>query len=285
MKKQFFSFWFPEIVMVVLLVISGNCLVFSSGRFIINFKMIGFSVLSFMQKQTYSVSSHISGTFTALKDMKNLQDEYNALTEKLKDYEYLQRSNAEIRKENERLKEQLDFSDSIQYKNIAAQIIGRNIDSMFSGLTINKGIVHGVKKGMPVIAIQTGNIGVVGKIITVGHSTSIVMPLFDIQCNISSRLQNLRDLGITNGNGSDSIPLSLKYIKKRNFGNIHYGDVVVTSGENDNYMRDIPIGTITKITPIDYDSSLEIELEPIIDFSRLETVLVIDMSNLNKDVE
>ena len=50
-------------------------------------------------------------------------------------------------------------------------------------------------------------------------------------------------------------------------------------------MRDIPIGTITKITPIDYDSSLEIELEPIIDFSRLETVLVIDMSNLNKESE
>ncbi len=285
MKKHFFSFWFSEIILIILLFISSNMLIFSSGRFIINFKTVGFTVFSSMQKQVGVVTDFLTGTFTALRDMQNLQREYDILTEKLKDYEYLQRSNAEIRKENERLKEQLDFANSIQYRNIAGQIIGRNIDLMFSGLTVNKGIVHGIKKGMPVVAIQTGNIGVVGKVVTVGRYTSIVMPLYDIQCNISSRLQNLRDLGITSGNGSDSVPLSLKYIKKRNLGNLHYGDVVVTSGENDNYMRDIPIGTITKITPIDYDSSLEIELEPIIDFSRLENVLIVDMANLNEELQ
>lgn len=284
MKKNFFSFWFSELLLVILLVISGNMLIFSSGRFIISFKALGFSVMSFVQKQVYTVENFVTGTFTALKDMKDLQNEYNILTEKLKDYEYLQRSNAEIRKENERLKEQLGFTKTIQYNNISAQIIGRNIDNMFSGITIDKGIVHGVKKGMPVIAIQTGNVGVVGKVVTVGRYTSIVMPLFDMQCNISSRLQNSRDLGITSGNGLDSVPLSLKYIKKRNSGDLHYGDIVVTSGENDNYMRDIPIGRITKVTPLDYDSSLEIELEPIIDFSRLETVLIIDMANPNEDL-
>ena len=177
MKKHFFSFWFSEITLIILLFISSSLLVFSSGRFIVSFKTIGFSVFSTIQKQVYTVSNFVTGTFTALKDMRTLQEEYNALSEKLKDYEYLQRSNAEIRKENERLKEQLDFSNSVQYKNIAAQIIGRNIDSMFSGLTVNKGIVHGIKKGMPVIAIQTGNIGVVGKVITVGRYTSIIMPL------------------------------------------------------------------------------------------------------------
>ncbi len=283
MKKRFVSLWFSEIILIVLLIISGNFLIFSTGSFIVNFKTLGFSVLSFVQKQVYTVSNTVSSTFTALKDMKNLQDEYNLLTEKLKDYEYLQRSNAEIRKENERLKEQLEFSNTIQYKNITAQIIGRNIDSLFSGMTLNKGIVHGIKKGMPVIAIQSGNVGVVGKVITVGRYTCVIMPLYDIQCNISSRLQNLRDLGITSGNGSDTVPLSLKYIKKRNFENLHFGDVVVTSGENGNYIRDIPIGTITKITPIDYNSSLEIELEPIIDFSRLETVLIVDINNINEE--
>jgi rod shape-determining protein MreC len=46
-------------------------------------------------------------------------------------------------------------------------------------------------------------------------------------------------------------------------------------------MKDIPIGTISKITVLDYNSSLKIELTPMIDFSRLENVIVINQVELN----
>ena len=62
---------------------------------------------------------------------------------------------------------------------------------------------------------------------------------------------------------------------------ISFGDIIVTSGENDNYMRDIQIGTISKITVLDYNSSLNIEVTPIIDFSRLENVIVVNPKELN----
>ena len=62
---------------------------------------------------------------------------------------------------------------------------------------------------------------------------------------------------------------------------VNYGDTIVTSGENGNYLRDITIGTISKITVLDYDSSLDIEVVPIIDFSRLESVIVADLKELN----
>ena len=73
----------------------------------------------------------------------------------------------------------------------------------------------------------------------------------------------------------------MQYIKKRVLEELSFGDVIVTSGENDNYMRDIPIGSISKITVLDYNSSLNIELTPIIDFSRLETVIVVNQKELN----
>ena len=73
----------------------------------------------------------------------------------------------------------------------------------------------------------------------------------------------------------------MKYIRKRVLDELHYGDIVVTSGENNNYMRDIPIGTISKITVLDYNSSLDIEIVPIIDFSRLENVVVVNLSEIN----
>ena len=193
----------------------------------------------------------------------------------------MQRSNADITKENSRLKEQLDFSVSLEEKNIPAQIISRDLDNAFSYLTIDKGSVNGIKKNMPVIAYQNGNQGLVGKVIQVGTFTSQIMPIYNTNNIVSARIQNTRDLGLVNGLGSQDQPLLMQYIRKRVREELSYGDIVVTSGENDNYMRDIPIGSISKITVLDYNSSLNIELTPIIDFSRLETVIVVNQKELN----
>ena len=73
----------------------------------------------------------------------------------------------------------------------------------------------------------------------------------------------------------------MQYIRKRVAPELNFGDVIVTSGENDNYMRDVQIGTISKITVLDYNSSLNIEVTPIIDFSRLENVIVVNQKELN----
>ncbi|MBQ6567890.1 MAG: rod shape-determining protein MreC [Treponema sp.] len=284
MKKRVFL-KLPELTLSVLVISSALMLGFSSGGFIINVKTLGFSCFSTMQRGVSAVAGGISSFFTSVRDIATLREEYNALTEKLKDYEYLRRSNAEIRKENERLREQLGLSQSVSYRNITAQIIGRDADNIYSGITIDKGVMSGIRKNMPVIAIQSGSIGIVGKVVTVGLATSIIMPVYDRNCNISARIQNTRDQGLVSGNGSIDTPLSLNYIRKRVLEEIHFGDIVVTSGENGNYMRDIPIGTISKITVLDYDSSLEIEMEPIIDFSRLEMVFVVDQTAPNKAVE
>ncbi|WP_307771077.1 rod shape-determining protein MreC [uncultured Treponema sp.] len=279
--KSPLHFRLSECVLVLMIAFSGISLGFSGGGFIVNFDKLGFTVFSSLQKAVHAVENVFTGTVTAVRDMAHLRSEYQQLTEKLKDYEFLQRNNTEIRKENERLKEQLDFATEIKYRNIPAQIIGRNPDSQYSGITLNKGARNGIKKGMPVIAVQAGNVGVVGRIITVGVGTSMMMPVYDVRCNISSRIQNTRDLCIVSGNGSSDGALSLKYIRKRVMDDFNYGDIVVTSGENGNYMRDIPVGRISKITVLDYDSSLNIELDPIIDFNRLENVLVIDQYNEN----
>lgn len=271
-------FRLPEFVLILLVVTSGVLLGFSSGGFVINFQKVGFTVLSSLQKGVSTVTGYFTGTVTAVKEMANLQKEYKILLEKLEDYEFLQRNNTEIRKENERLREQLGFATRNSYKNIAAQIIGRDPDSLYSGITIDKGARSGIKKGMPVIAIQNGNVGVVGKIVTVGVGTSLVMPVYDMHCNISSRIQNTRDIGIVSGAGSLNSPLSMKYVRRRVLNDFQKGDIVVTSGENDNYVRDIPVGRITSIRILDYDSSLAIDVEPIIDFARLETVLVLDQT-------
>ncbi len=280
-KQNGFKFRFPEFLLIGLLLISNIVLNFSGGGFILNLKKIGFSTISTVEKGVHFVTHGIGDTFNAVKELKQLKKDYNALVIKLENYEQMQRSNADIRKENERLREQLDFAISLDEQNFPAQIISRDFDNVYTYLTIDKGSVNGIKKNMPVIAFQNGNRGLVGKVVQVGTFTSQVMPVYNLNYIVSARIQNQRDLGLVNGTGSQDKPLLLQYIRKNVASELSYGDIIVTSGENDNYLKDIPIGTISKIISLDYNSSLNIELTPIIDFSRLENVIVVHQKQLN----
>ncbi|MBO5236579.1 MAG: rod shape-determining protein MreC [Spirochaetaceae bacterium] len=271
------------IVFVCLITLSGVILGLSTGGFILNFKEIGFSIISSAQKAVKTVSSGIANAITAVSQMNNLRKEYERLTQELQNYEYMKQSNAEIRKENQRLKEQLDFVERFEYKNCVAEIIGRDPNNQYSQLTIGKGSRHGIKKNMPVIAIQNGTVGLVGKVVSVGFVTSMVMPVYDYNCNVSARIQKTRDIGLVSGQGNVNHPLSMGYIRKRVLPDLQYGDLVVTSGENENYIKDIPIGYISEIKVRDYDSSLDIEITPVLDFGRLETVIVVDMKEQNQE--
>ena len=280
-NKVPFRFKFSEFLLIIFVLLSSLLLAFNSGGFVVNLKKVGFSIISSVEKGVHFVVDGITNTVNSVGELRKLKKEYNELVLKLENYEQMQRSNADITKENERLKEQLGFSISMDEKNIPAQIISRNLDNAYSYLTIDKGSVNGIKKNMPVVAFQNGNQGLVGKVIQVGTFTSQIMPIYNIKNIVSVRIQNTRDWGLVNGLGTQNQPLLLQHIRKRVMEELSYGDVVVTSGENDNYMRDIPVGTITKITALDYNSSLNIELTPIIDFARLENVIVVNQKELN----
>lgn len=280
-RNSFFKFKFSDFLFIVLVIISSVMLTFSSGKFVVNFKKIGFSVVSSIEKAFHYVSDGVVNTVNSVGELRKLKKEYNELVIKLENYEQMQRSNADIRKENERLREQLDFSISLDEKNIPAQIISRDLDNAYAYLTVDKGSVNGIKKNMPVVAYQNGNKGLVGKVVSVGTFTSQIMPIYNLNNMVSARIQQTRDLGLVSGMGSQDNPLKMQYIRKRILDSLHYGDIVVTSGENNNYMKDIPIGTISKISSQAYSSTLDIELTPMIDFNRLENVIIVNQKELN----
>jgi len=276
-RKFAFRFRLDAFLLTVYLIISLIFLAFSNGGVIANFRSIGFNFMSGTQRGLYSVTHFFSGTVNAIRELSYLRGKYEALEERLRDYELLQRSNADIRMENERLKELLGFSRSLPAKNIPAEIIARDPNNLYSGITINRGVKHGVRKNMPVISFQGSNTGLVGKIVQVGRSTSMIMPVYDYQCFVSARLEESRYLGLINGRGASDSPLLMRYLKKRARDEISLGDKVVASGENYNYPRDVPIGFVSAIRALDYETSLELDIEPIIDFSRLESVFVLDL--------
>ena len=279
MKRKFsFKIKLDIFLLTLLLIISSVLLTFSGGRFIVDFKSVGFSVASGTENAVHSMSVFVTDMVSAVRELADLRSKYMALSEKLKDYELLQRSNADIRRENRELKELLGFADTIAYKNIPAQITGFDPDNLYSGIIINRGTKHGVRKNMPVLAFQGSNVGLVGKIVQTGRDSSMIIPIYDYQCYVAASVQTTKHRGLVNGQGAADLPLIMQYVQKRAKDEIGIGDRILASGENNLFPKDSPIGIITGIKVHDYENYLELTVQPIIDFFRLDYVFVLDLS-------
>lgn len=284
MKKNFsFKRRLDVLLLIALLIISSVLLTFSGGKFIVDFKSVGFSVAAGTENAVHSLAAFVTDTVSAVRELAELRTKYAELTEQLKDYELLQRSNADIRRENRELKELLGFASEINYKNIPAQITGFDPDNLYSGIMINRGAKHGVRKNMPVIAFQGSNAGLVGKVVQVGRTSSMIIPMYDYQCYVAARVQTTKHRGLVNGQGSADIPLIMRYVQKRAKDEISIGDKILASGENNLFPKDSPIGIVTGIKVHDYETYLELTVDPIIDFARLDYVFVLDLSALQEE--
>ena len=287
MKRAKFSFKlkYDWLLLLVFVVASGVMLGFSSGGVAVNFKQMGFSAISALQGAVHSVGAFFSGTVNAIRELSDLRERYALLERRLQDYENMQRSNAEIMRENERLRKILGFSENIQFRNIPAEIIARDSANLYSAITVNKGARHGVKKDMPVVSFQDGPYRMlVGKVVQVGITTCMILPLYDFQCYVPSKLDDSRFYGIVNGQGSRDASLVMRYVPKRAQSQIKTGDLIVTSGENSTYPPNIAVGTVAGVNSNNYDNMLEIIVNPSIDFAKLETLSILDTTAQNESV-
>jgi len=263
-------------VFSALMAVSFSLLLFSTRSLIMNVRDAGLSVFSGVRGRVDDVSSVVAQTILSVQEIAKLKTENSELRERVARYERLERSAAEINQENIRLKEQLDFSQGLTYRHIPAKLIGRDPDNLYSALVINKGSRVGVARDMAVIAWQGGSQALVGKVIQVRAYESLVMPLYDSSLLVASRFAASRYEGIVEGQGSPDLPMRMRFIPKRARDMISQGDLVVSSGMGGVYPPDINIGRISNVSYHEYEISMEAELEPLIDFSRLEYVFVIE---------
>jgi rod shape-determining protein MreC len=237
-------------------------------------------VIGGLQKSFSAVSSFFSRTVGAVSQLRSVQKDYELLLNKMQDYESRERDFAALKEENQRLKELLDLSSLPNTKKMAAHVIARDPSNTYSSLVIDKGYDDGIRKYMPVIAYQDGLEGLVGKIIEVKASTSILQPLYDQRFYAAARLAKTRAEGMINGEGFRDSPLSLLYIPKSEMDQLKQGDIVVTSGLDQVFPPEIMIGRVGNFRLNEFSSSLVIDVQPAIDLSRIEYVFAIDVPSM-----
>ncbi|MFP3958738.1 MAG: rod shape-determining protein MreC [Spirochaetaceae bacterium] len=263
------------VLLAVFVLISLVLLAFSTSRERFRPAEVGLSAVSVLQQAASEVGNFAASTLNSVRELGELQAQYDAVLEELRRYEGIRSDVEELRREVERLEDVLGFSESLDYENVPARIIGKDPSNLFATMTIDKGSADGMERDMPVVAVQEGAQGLVGRTKTVGHGSSIVVPLFDSANYVAARLQDSRYEGLIHGTPARDGTLTMRYVSAQARGSVEYGDHVVTSGMNSIYPRGIRIGRVVSVEGKPYDTSLQLTVEPSVDFARLEHVFVI----------
>jgi len=261
-------------ILAGLLLTSSLLILFNGTPGVSRPQEIGLSVFSFFQGLVTGTVHWVGNSTESLLSFTDLKARFDDSQEKLKKYQGSERELVRLREENEQLRTQLDFRNSLSYFNVPAEVIGKDPTRVYSSLVINKGYLDGIRKDQPVVANQDGVPGLVGKIAMVSLTSSVVQPVLDANLFIAARMENSRNEGILSGKGGNEELLLMSYVKKRAASEISIGDLVVTSGLESLYPPDLLIGRVKNLSSREYEASLNIEVEPVIDFSRLEYLFV-----------
>lgn len=169
--------------------------------------------------------------------------------------------------ENDRLRQMLDFKDSIQTELIAAEIVGRNSIDLKNYITINKGKTFGVNKGMPVRT----DAGLAGIVVGSSDNYSIIELLNNNTTRISAVIERTGINGIFAWAGGEyytikNVPASFD-VKK--------GDVVSTSNYSNKFPPSIPLGIIETVEKDNSSIFHKIKIRTFANLKTIEEVFVI----------
>jgi len=204
----------------------------------------------------------------------------------LKDYLRLRAINDSLASENGRLLNLLPQRDSSETKGLTkivdtvsnqqysyynAKVINNSVRQKNNYITIDKGALQGIKKGMGVL----GPNGVVGIVLNVSPKFATIQSLLHNETRISASLANNRAFGslVWGAGNFNSAYAVLQDIP--NHIKVKVGEKVVTSGYS-LFPAGIPIGTVSQTGVKGGENFLSIEVKLATNFATLSYVYVVN---------
>lgn len=225
-----------------------------------------------------SVSPLGRGAAWSVDGIRGLWNNYVALRHMREENDQLrkQMGTLEIRNEQlesraaeaDRLANLLGFRDQhAEVQMLAARVIGATPDPASHMVLIDRGTRDGVRRDMGIITPE----GVVGKVLAVYPDTSQVLLLSDKESGVGALLGTSRAQGPVRGTGDPL--LDLEYVG--NDTKVQPGDLVLTSGEDRIFPKDLPVGTVVEVHPDHKGPFQTILVKPAAQLDGLEEVLVL----------
>jgi len=242
--------------------------------------------------QTYFAKSVIAvmspfqeGVTGAVRGIAGLWDEYLSIRGVKKENSKLREEVNSLRTEIQGLKEDLyrfgrmeefaAYVSATDLSGIAARVIGESPDPWTRTIVVNRGHKEGVKTGSPVVMPE----GLVGRVIEVSGSSSVVRLIVDRSSRVPVLVSRSRARAVLEGESSGTC--QLKYLQRTE--DIQEGDVIITSGLADIFPRGVEVGTVAQVVRKDYGLYQYAKVVPHVPMSRLEDVLILEHQSSLKD--
>ena len=248
------------IILIVLVIVTNNNSIHLEG--------IASKIVMPIQNGITYLKNKVTGNNEFFVNIDNLKAENEELKQTNKELKL--RELEIIKAENEMLKEYSNLTDKYsEYNTVPAYIINRNISNFSENIVINVGSKDGIQPNMCVISEK----GLVGYITSVTDTTAKVQTIIDTGSTVSATMTSSRDNIILKGILDSDTTLKATYIPLD--ATLAIGDTVETSGIGGIYPRGITIGIIKEIINTKNISDRYAIVETAVDFSKIETVLVI----------
>lgn len=181
---------------------------------------------------------------------------------------------AEIRHENDRLRQMLGMQRQLPWNVKLARVISRDPANWWRTMKIDLGSRDGVRTNSTVLVPQ----GLVGRVDEVGYATSQVVLVGDPDCRVSVVVADsgTRELGMIAPSSSsplDDTLVELNYLARNS--KLSAGMRVVTSGQGGVFPAGILVGQIADFRTIGYGLYKEARVSLAVRMSALEEVFVI----------
>jgi rod shape-determining protein MreC len=186
----------------------------------------------------------------------------------------ISRLEAEIIELNQQLAETRILSALVEFARahpensyLASEVIGRDPNPFLQHVYINRGSDDGLRRGMPVVTAQ----GLVGRVEAVTARAARIQLITATESRVNVMIEPSRAEAILVGQITGDI--SMEMIPQA--ADVQVGNLVLTSGLGGNYPANIVVGQVTGVRRRDYDIFQQASVQPVVDFSQLDIVLVI----------
>jgi len=226
------------------------------------------TVLSSLEHTLGTALLRMKGVWTGYVALVGLHEENQHLRAELERVTRERETLQEAAEENTRLHALLEFRPSPPLISSAARVIGRDPSRWYQSIVIDRGRNDGP---VPDLGVYVPS-GVVGTVVKVFPSTSVVLLISDRRSAVPVVVQRTREQGIVEGTVGNR--LRLKYLPPSS--DIRTGDLILTSGLTDLFPKGLTVGTVSRVERRDADLYPDVEVIPAADLSHLEEVLVIE---------
>lgn len=228
-----------------------------------------------MQNGLTYLKNKIAGNNSFFENIDELKKENEELCKKNAELETAMRELEIIKAENSTLREYANMTDKYtQYETVPAYIINKDVSNLSNTMVINVGTKDGITANMPVISSE----GLVGHTISTTETTAKVQPIIDASSSVSGSMKISKDSVIIKGILGSNNTLKITYIPTE--ADLVMGDTIETSGLGGIYPKGILIGTLKEVIETRNITDRYAVMETAVDFSKLETVLVIRTSGV-----